>query len=305
MDNPLVSILVLTYNQKEFVEEGLSSLTLQTYPNLEFILVDDASNDGTSDWLRASEFSRDERFTFVYNETNIGISASLNKALKLSSGKYICIFASDDVLQPQKVESQVAFFELQQEQTALVYSDASIINQEGQTTHPSFIEHIGRRKKAPSGDVFHELIKLNFIPTPAAMIRKNVLTELGGFNEQLPIEDYDLWLRIAELYDIQFLDDNLVLYREHDSNNIKKLKNWNLYKLMVFSLLKRKSAYLNLHINRCMYHLYQQSPEEAKSFYSTYSNKQNLYPSVRRLLEKNRGRRLAGLVVKVLSLIHP
>lgn len=303
---PLVSILALTYNQRIFVEEGLSSLAAQTYENLEIIVVDDASTDGTDQWLETCPWRNDPRFTFVFNQENIGIGASLNRALEMAKGRYVSVFASDDILLPEKIEEQVEFFESQTDNVGMVFGDAEIIDMDGKDTHAIDTWYARAKDTKPAFNIFDQLIERNFIFTPTVMLRRDVLEEVGKFTEDLFLEDYDLWLRIAQNYRLVYQAKCLTKYRVHDENNLNhahRTFNWNEYKILVFRMLYIKSKKLNYQLSKAFYYLYHQNRNRALELYKDYPFRDRIYRQVRKHLETGSGQLQASLRLKLAKLV--
>lgn len=191
MENPLVSVICLCYNQARFIEEALNAVASQAYANIELIVVDDASTDDSQsiieNWLQGHP-----DVLFIRNEENEGSTKSFNKALAKAEGKYIIDLAGDDILLKGRIESQVQFFEQQAGKVGVIYSDAQYINEFGYLLdvhfkRPNMIPH--------AGDIYCKLIDTYFIPTPTMMIRTEVLDELKGYDENLYYEDFDFWIR--------------------------------------------------------------------------------------------------------------
>ena len=110
MSRPKVSVLMSVYNGERYLSESVESILDQTYSDFEFIIVDDASEDGT--WQMLTTYvGRDSRIVLIRNKENIGLTRSLNKGLALARGKYIARQDADDVSVPERLAKQVAFLE--------------------------------------------------------------------------------------------------------------------------------------------------------------------------------------------------
>lgn len=201
---PQVSIVLLCFNQAAFVEEAFWSAVNQTYSNIQLLVVDDGSTDGSKDRIERLLFGRPD-IPFLNLPDNWGNCRAFNQGLKLATGKYIIDFAADDVLRPERVARQVEFFESLAEDFGVIYSNARYIESAGMPLRNHFSEHA----RPPSGDVYSQLISTFFIPPPTMMIRKKVLDELGGYDESLAYEDFDFWVRSARNY--KFAYQQLVL----------------------------------------------------------------------------------------------
>jgi glycosyltransferase involved in cell wall biosynthesis len=211
---PLVSVLVTTYNHARFVEEALDSLRAQTARDFEVIITDDASPDGTADvvaaWLARTGYPA----RFIKNPVNRGICANRNAALARTSGRFVCSLSGDDAYQPDRIERQLECFLAQPEGVAVVYSDAVVVDAEGGELAPSYLARRPGGTPPPSGRVFKQLARACFLCAPAAMVRRSAIAAVGGYDESLSYEDYDMWLRLSHRYDFVHLPGRFVRYRE-------------------------------------------------------------------------------------------
>jgi len=211
---PLVSVICLCYNHASYVIEALKSVKAQTYPAIEMIVVDDASTDGSLEIIQ--EYLKDKQdIPFLKLKQNIGNCAAFNQAFQLAQGKYIIDFATDDILVPHRIATQVAIFEQLSVQYAVVFSDAALIDEQGAIIRTYYARTSdGKLKSAvPTGEVYQELLKKAFICSPTMMMRQAVLAELGGYDETLSYEDYDFWIRSGRKYLYHFQDQILTQKR--------------------------------------------------------------------------------------------
>ena len=210
--NPLVSIICLCYNQAKFVEETLESVWNQTYQNIQLIVVDDCSTDGSN--KKIASLLKDRNTTYLALTQNVGSTQAFNKGLELAQGKYVIDLAADDVLDKKRVARQVAYFESSNEQVGVLYSDAVYISQDSQ----KLTRHFSNKRLYPhEGDIYMELLDRYFIPTPTMIIRKNVFEELKGYDENLSYEDFDFWIRSSRNW--------LYAYQNEVLTYIRKSKN--------------------------------------------------------------------------------
>lgn len=215
---PLVTIIALCYNQKHFLDETLDSILKQNYPHIQLIIIDDQSSDGSvkkiKDWINLNNVN----CNFIQHQKNLGICASLNEALTLCKGKYYQVIACDDVIFPDKIERQVEMLEGAKKNVAMVYSDASFIDENSNDLYGWFIQRNWNFFTVPKGNIFQALLDKNFIPAVGVLIRTNIVKKLGGYDESLKFEDYDLWLRISKDYEILFDNKPSAKYRIHSMN---------------------------------------------------------------------------------------
>ena len=230
-NNPLVSLLIVSYNHSKWILETLESVRNQTYKNLQIVIIDDCSSDNTveiiQNWIDTNQID----CTFIAHKENQGVCKTYNEGVGLCDGKYYSSVSGDDILNKNKTEKQVAFFENQDDSVAMIYSDAVMFFEDNLERKENFIEFHRKDNQKPSGKIFEELLHRNFIPGMSSLVRKSVFNELGGFDEDLIFEDYDLYLRIAKKYDINYLDGSFVKYRMHEANMHKSLIDLPQYQL--------------------------------------------------------------------------
>ncbi len=209
---PLVSIIVPCYNHEKYVQETIESIVHQTYKNIELIVIDDGSKDTSPQVIE--RLSKKYNFTFIHRP-NKGLSATLNEGIALSKGEYIAVCASDDIFMTDKIEKQVAFMN-QNTDYGICYSKTIAFDNFGNTIK-------NNPKNAKSGWVFKDLIYQNFtMPAPTCMYRKKIFDVVGRFDESLFVEDWDIYLRIADKYQVGFQNEYFVYYRTHDTNISKQ-----------------------------------------------------------------------------------
>lgn len=205
---PLVSIIVASYNHEKYITECVESIMQQTYPNIELIVVDDCSTDNTQEILK--NLQSQYNFKLMINKVNIGVSGTRNRGIKNSSGKYLGGCASDDFLDYEKIQQQVEYLEHNQDY-ALCYG------REGAVKDKKIIYR--KNKNYKSGDIFSDLLLQRFwIPAGTVLMKREIFDRVGGYDEKLKIEDYDLWLRIASEFKFVYLDKQMYYYRLHGNN---------------------------------------------------------------------------------------
>ncbi len=210
---PLVSIICLCYNQKAFVGPAIRSALAQTYQNLEIIVVDDGSTDGSKEEISA--IIKDTSIQFIDLPKNIGNCAAFNVGYRDSQGEYLIDLAADDLLLPTRVELGINDFTNGPAQAGVHFSDAFITDESGNVlnTHYPRNQDGGMRAKIPSGNVYENLIRKYFICPPSMMTRRKVFDDLGGYDENLSYEDFDFWIRSGRTYEYLFNPAPLVKKR--------------------------------------------------------------------------------------------
>jgi alpha-1,3-rhamnosyltransferase len=215
---PLVSVIVPSYNHEKYIEQCINSIINQTYPNVELIVIDDGSRDNSRPLLK--KLSALHKFKYVEQE-NRGVSATLNRGItEFASGKYIACVASDDWWELDKLATQVEFYE-NNPQMGFVFGNARIVDDSG----------IGNKMVINEQDLklsFERLLVKNMVTALTVMVKKDVFDVIGKFDEKLAIEDWDMWLRIADKYPFAYINRCQANYRMHNmnhySNHLKMLE---------------------------------------------------------------------------------
>jgi len=197
-----VSIIIPTFNRRNYITIALNSVLAQTYKDYEIVVIDDGSSDDTKEVLTPYR----DTIRYFYQD-NRGIPATRNRGIKEATGAYIAFLDSDDYWLPEKLERQLEYFG-KNPHCGMVATRCSSITPDGRV----------RKKNRPgkSGWVLADLFKANFIRTSSAVIRKECLEEVEFFDESLPeCEEYDLWLRLAKQFQVGFIDEPLTVYTDN------------------------------------------------------------------------------------------
>ncbi|MBE6635607.1 MAG: glycosyltransferase family 2 protein [Ruminococcaceae bacterium] len=212
----LVTAVITTHKREpEIVERALKSILSQTYINIETIVVDDSPEDYAkrSDVQRMVESYSDNNVRYIQHNKCMGACVARNTGLEASNGDFIAFLDDDDEWKPEKIEKQLAKFE--SPSIGLVYCGSETFNEDANTVKI-------RETKFISGKIYEQLIINNFIgSTSFPLLRKRALEEIGGFDPLMQsAQDYDVWLRISKLYEVDFVEDILVRYYVHQSERI-------------------------------------------------------------------------------------
>lgn len=214
----VVSVIITTYNRPfSYLNRAIKSIQNQTYTNLEIIIIDDSPNDNQNRKEVEKKVAelKDNRIKYVQNEKNEGACKSRNRGIKISTGSFIAFLDDDDEWLPEKIELQLNKFK--DKRVGLVYCASNTLVTKGDKVIKSSI-----RKYTISGNVFETLMLKNFIGSTSFVVLKREALELCGlFNEELKsAQDFELWLRIAKEYAVDFVDIPLVNYYAHDGERI-------------------------------------------------------------------------------------
>lgn len=201
-----VSVVMPTYNRGNLLLHAVSSVLCQTYTDFELIIVDDGSTDGTQQLLGQLT---DSRIKYIY-QSNAGISSAMNTGLRAASGTYVARLDSDDEWLPRMLEEAVRVLD-EQPSVGLVYAKAQAFDLQG-NIRPQVI---GAPPKFPD-DILKSILCGDFVCTITAVIRKELLDQVGPFEETLKgNEDWDMWIRLANVCKFAFIDTVLAHFRTH------------------------------------------------------------------------------------------
>ena len=213
--NPLVSTIVVSYNHFRFVLDTLESVKAQTYNPTQVIIVDDCSTDESVATIEQWLHDNGMHCTFIRHQNNQGLCKSLNDALAVANGKYLSMTAADDIWLPDKIARQVEIMESQPDHVGMLYSDAFQIDEHGHPLPDMFIEAHAKLPEMPQGQVLSALLERNFIPAMTTLIRRSCYEQVGLYDENLPWEDWDMWMRIARQYSFVYSPTPSAKYRIH------------------------------------------------------------------------------------------
>lgn len=211
---PLVSILLLSMNHERFIEQNILSLTNQTYKNIEVLYLDNISTDNTYQKGTRCLLESGLAFKSFRNEKSGGISKNLNFLASKASGKYICPLSADDWLTHDSIEKKAAYLSAHPD-AGMVYNSVYTYYNDSDT-----VKVVSKKGWRKNGEIFEDILKKNFITGTGCLIRKQSLQKVGFWDEKSKIEDWDMWIRIAEHYRIGFIDIPLSYYRLNTGNNI-------------------------------------------------------------------------------------
>ena len=240
MNKPLISVLIPAYNHENYVQETIKSIINQTYQNIELIVIDDGSKDGT--WNKINEMKEicENRFsnTILISRQNKGLCETNNELIEKSNGKFIYIIASDDKAEPQAIEKLHAFLS-QKPDYALCVGDNAIMDSESKlcywdkkrnivynkakAAYKTFGEYLQKTQNldfhADYFGTYNTIYPRNYIPN-GYLIRKSIFEKTGLLKKEAPLEDYYLMLQISKFAKMKYLDEILFLYRWHTTNTV-------------------------------------------------------------------------------------
>ncbi len=215
-NTPLASVVLANYNGSQFLKEAIESVCAQSFRDFEFIVVDDGSTDN-SRAIMDEMAARDSRIVRLYLPQNGGLPNALNAGIKEAKGKYIVRMDGDDICLPQRFERQVAYMErAENEKVGVCGTFCEVIDTSGKSLGP-------KRFAENDKDIRRMFWFRNPIQHSTSIIRKKCFEELGGYDTNFPqSQDYELWFRFGQKYELHNLPEILLKYRVHGENAILK-----------------------------------------------------------------------------------
>ncbi len=205
--NPEVSVVMPVYNGERYLQESIESILKQTFTDFEFIIINDGSTDRSGEIIKSYH---DQRIRLIENESNLGLTISLNKGLSSASGEYIARMDADDISLPERFAKQVDFLK--------THPDIGVLGSGVQ-----FIDHHGTPSSILQYPSEHGLLQwylyfLNPIIHSTVMMRRKIVETVGGYNPERTdphAEDYELWDGLSNVTRLWNLNEVLLYYRLH------------------------------------------------------------------------------------------
>lgn len=200
---PSVSVIIPTFNRAISIRRSIDSVLSQSFSDFELIVVDDCSEDDTEQVVRSYS---DPRIKYLKSERNQGASAARNIGIEISQGHYVAFQDSDDVWFPDKLKRCMESFSENSDEVGVVFS-SYLKRQDGLLY---LVPEVAPCNVIRSGDP--RIVGGNFIGTPTAVVRRDLLTRVGGFDISMPrYQDWELFIRLSKTCDFFFIDEPLVL----------------------------------------------------------------------------------------------
>ena len=252
-----VSVIIPAFNAGASIDETLDSVLRQTYRNFEVLVVDDGSDDDTP--ARVAAFAARDSRVALLRQRRGGVAAARNFAISRSRGELVAPLDADDLWHPRKLERQVQSLADAPASVALSYCWWQNVDSAGKMLYD------GPRWRV-EGRVFEQLLAINFVGSASIpLIRRGPLVEAGGYNERLRrdggqgCEDWDLYLRLAERYELRVVPERLVSYRSHDRSMSSDLETMRRSHELVLADVRRRHAeipdatFARSRANMCLY----------------------------------------------------
>jgi glycosyltransferase involved in cell wall biosynthesis len=236
MEYPRVTIITPSYNQADFIEQTIRSVLEQNYPNLEYMIVDGGSTDGSVEIIRRYA----GQLAWWVSEKDSGQAEAINKGFARASGEFVAWVNSDDLLQPGAILAAVEAFQ-QHPEAGLVYGDVLAINGAGQA--------INLMKFAPYR--LEDLMAFKVICQPGVTMRRAVLEQAGYLDARMHyMLDHHLWLRMVRLAPMVYLARQQAMARYHAAaKNLVQAARFGEEGLLIAAWLEKQPEYAS-HLNR-------------------------------------------------------
>lgn len=219
MTNPLISVIMASYNHVEYLSETVESVWCQNYPNIELVVVDDASTDGSAELLKTLKKNSPIPMHIYFNEKNCGPSFTIARAFNLSNGELIAFLASDDLYAPDRFKNQVQCY--LDPDMLLVFADGLILNSDGTfgaNLHKNIVRDLLRK---PANEI------LRFLYThsspfflQSALVHRTLLE--GSFDQSSIADDWItnilMFKKLCQGGKFAFIDEVVCYYRVHGEN---------------------------------------------------------------------------------------
>jgi glycosyltransferase involved in cell wall biosynthesis len=203
----VVSVVIPAYNQAQYLAEAIDSVLGQAVSGMEIIVVDDGSTDETA--AIAQQYGADVRY--IYQE-NQGLAAARNTGIRAARGHYVALLDSDDLWKPNFISKMLALAR-KEPGMAVFYCGFDFIDDNGQQLPQTGSSHV-----VPPGQIYHVLLRSNFLAPSTILMRREAALEVGLFDPNFRrLQDWEMWLRLLRRgYHFQGIPNQLVYYRIHN-----------------------------------------------------------------------------------------
>ena len=201
-----MTVVIPTYDRKEFLEQAIETVRVQTYDSVECVVVDDGSTDGTKEYLEGLEY---DALRTVFHDKNCGQSVARNTGIEKASGEYVLFLDSDDILYPHATETLVSAIERKTENCAGAFASTKHVNSGGRVIIKNVPEKLLEEATVENTRYIGGL--------SCTMFRRDTVEEIGGFDESLSRrDDFDLYMRILDQYTLLGVDEVCCERRLHE-----------------------------------------------------------------------------------------
>jgi len=230
IDNPLISVIIPVYNGSNYLQEAIESVLHQTYKNYEIIIIDDGSTDNTWDIIGSyGDLIRG------FHKENGGVASALNYGIQVMKGDWFAWLSHDDLWVPEKLEVQISYH-IKNENVMGSFTNFSVIDEKGTLLFNSNCPYV------MNSCSLRELFLTNYIAGDTVLLHKKILKDIGRFNENLRVtQDYDMWLRILQKYDLGVIQGTFTKIRYHPNQDGRKSSQYldgELRQLLIYNFEK-------------------------------------------------------------------
>lgn len=236
---PFFSIIIPTYNRKNFLKIAINSALSQTFTDFELLVIDDGSTDKTKDLVKSL---KDKRIRYIHQKHS-GVSSARNKGIAASRAEWICFLDSDDRFCINKLE--ITYNHIKK------YPEYSIFHTQEAWYRNGKLLSEKKYQKKPTGFVFKDVVKLCCVSPSTVVIKKSVFKKCGYFDENLPAcEDYDFWLRISLKFPIFLIPECLTIKQGgHICQQSKKFPSLDKFRIYALEKILKASDLSNDNYN--------------------------------------------------------
>jgi glycosyltransferase involved in cell wall biosynthesis len=226
LNGQTISIVIPSYNYADYLPQAVRSAALQTYADLELVIVDDASADGSQQLIRALADEYGGRFSSIqtiFFQKNRGAHAAINAGVRGAEGDCIAILNADDLYEPERLSRMAAALG----GARLAFSRVACIGADGapaRTEDAARFEALPQRSREARVAALAALGEIIAVSTGNLLFEKSLFTELGGFRNYRYVHDYDFFLRACLITEPVFVEDTAYLYRLHGGNSFTRLR---------------------------------------------------------------------------------
>lgn len=210
-NNIVVSVIIPVYNGMPYLKKTIEGILNQTYNNFELILINDGSTDESEEYIKSLT---DKRIRY-FSQNNMGLCNTLNKAFSVAEGKYIIRNDQDDISEPQRIEKQIKL--LEESKYDCIFSYITKVSEDKEWSNLDKL--VENKSMLRDFDPWIDGCMVN----STMAIKKEVLLKIGGYRQEYyPSDDWDLELRLSQIYSVGVIEESLVKYRFHDGANTYK-----------------------------------------------------------------------------------
>lgn len=218
VDHPIISVIMAVFNSEIFLSQSIESILRQTYSNFEFIIVDDASTDKSFEIIHTYA-DKDKRIRVLKNQKNLGLGASLNRAIQVATGEYLARMDADDVSLDGRFQKQLSFM-IEHPEIKILGGSLEFFDENnsvaGKLSCPMSAPIIRWNMLLGNGQI---------VGHPGVFMRKEFIEKIGRYSDSRAAQDFELWSRTFEIepFPIANLSDTILYYRQHPKTNTNQL----------------------------------------------------------------------------------